>query len=173
MNVLLRCNNSNAPIYKYYGARGIKCLWVCYEDFKRDMEPTYQDNLTLGRIDNDGHYCKENCRWETHAEQNRNYGRNVFLTWNGKTQCVTDWAVETGINHETISRRIKKGWSAEQALSVTPLNGKAVCFNGESKTISEWAREKNVPVTALYARLDRGWSIEKTLTTPAKLKTGI
>jgi hypothetical protein len=138
------------------------------------MEPTYKPGLTIGRIDNKhGHYCKENCKWETQAEQNRNYGRNVFITWNGKTQCVADWSIETGINHETISKRIKSGWSPEEALTTPPLNGKAIQFNGETRTISEWARIKNVPVTALYARLDRGWTVEKALTTPVKTATAM
>jgi hypothetical protein len=171
--IVQRCNDANAPIYKYYGARGIRCLWSCYEDFKRDMEPTYEDNLSIGRIDNDGHYCKENCQWETRAQQARNYSRNVFLTWNGKTQCVTDWGNELGIDHKTISKRLKLGWSVNDALGTAPLNGKAIQFNGQTRTIAEWSRIVNVPVTAIYARLDRGWSVEDSLTTPVKTATAI
>lgn len=164
-----RCNDSNAPIYKYYGARGIRCLWTCYEDFKRDMEPTYSDNLSIGRIDNNGHYCKENCQWETRAQQARNYSRNVFLEWNGKRQVAEDWGKEVGIDPKTIRRRISLGWSAQEALATPVLNGKAVQFNGETKTIAGWSRITNIPATAIYARLDKGWSVEKALTTPVKL----
>lgn len=124
MNILIRCNDSNAPIYKYYGARGIRCLWVCYEDFKKDMGPTYGDGLSIGRIDNDGHYCKQNCEWQTRAQQARNYRRNVMLTHNGKTQCVSDWEAELGFKRGTVQQRIHLGWGHIEALT-TPVQGRA------------------------------------------------
>src|SRR5882672_8371792 len=56
-NILQRCNNPNYPDYYLYGGRGIKCLWSCFEDFRRDMEPTYAARFTIDRWpDKNGNY---------------------------------------------------------------------------------------------------------------------
>lgn len=69
-----RCNNRNDPSYKYYGGRGITYCerWEKFENFLADMEPTWQECLSLDRIDNDGNYAPENCRWATQSEQVKN-----------------------------------------------------------------------------------------------------
>lgn len=120
--MLQRCHDPKNISYKYYGAKGVRVLWASYEDFKRDMGPAYQDNLTIGRKDSNGHYCKENCRWETPAQQNRNYSRNVKLTFGGRTMVLIDWAHEFCIKRQTLEARIKAGWSIEKALTL-PVKG--------------------------------------------------
>ena len=119
-----RCNTPTNYHYKWYGARGIK---VCkewndsFQNFKAwALENGYQEDLLLDRIDNDGDYTPENCRWATMAEQCRNRRTNVNLTYNGKTMCLCDWSKETGIAESTISNRINHGWSIEKALT-TPV----------------------------------------------------
>lgn len=75
-----RCKNPSQYNYRYYGGRGIKNLWKSYRDFKNDMYLLYIEHLnvhgkkqtTLDRIDVNGHYCKENCRWATWSEQGKN-----------------------------------------------------------------------------------------------------
>lgn len=62
-----RCDNKENKYYDYYGGRGISYCekWKTFEGFWEDMKDTYSDDLTLNRRDNDGHYCKENCEWDT------------------------------------------------------------------------------------------------------------
>jgi hypothetical protein len=73
-NMMNRCNNKNNPTYKYYGERGITVCdrWIDAKNFIEDMYPTYIEGLTIDRIDNNGGYSKNNCRWTTKKIQTRN-----------------------------------------------------------------------------------------------------
>lgn len=132
-----RCNNKNNKSYKWYGGRGIK---VCdewdksYEPFRNwAIENGYDPekpsaSCSLDRINNDGDYTPDNCRFVSTKVQHRNTSRNIFMTYNGKTQTVMDWAAETGINYGTLRNRVMSGWSTEDALK-TP--------SGERRKIKE------------------------------------
>jgi hypothetical protein len=72
-----RCNNPKNSSFANYGGRGILFLWNSFEDFMKDMLPTYFDGATIDRIDVNGNYCKENCKWSTITEQARNTRRNI------------------------------------------------------------------------------------------------
>lgn len=82
-----RCQNKNQKDYHYYGGRGIKCEWKTYQDFKNDMYESYlehkkiygKNNTSLDRIDNNGNYCKENCRWATLKEQYKNKRNTISI----------------------------------------------------------------------------------------------
>ena len=124
-NIRNRCNNSNTPDYRLYGERGIKILWKDYLEFKKDMYESYlehvekygENNTSIDRIDNEGNYCKENCRFATQIEQGNNRRDNIFLTHNNKTQTISQWAREINIKQRTLYKRISKGWSIEEALT--------------------------------------------------------
>lgn len=121
-----RCNNPRSAHYGNYGGRGIRVCdeWKSYEKFKDWSENSgYRDDLQIDRIDNDGNYCPENCRWASPVEQARNKRNNHVLTVNGKSGTVAEWAEITGIKRETISRRIKNGKSAYEAVSIIPKIG--------------------------------------------------
>ena len=83
-----RCNNPNTNCYHSYGGRGIKYdpRWEDFLEFKADVFESYDDNLTLDRIDPNGDYCKENCKWSTKSVQSRN-----------KTKMVTNKTGVTGV----------------------------------------------------------------------------
>lgn len=116
-----RCYNPKAAFYKDYGGRGIKVCDQWMHDFPafRDwaLANGYADNLTIDRIDEEGSYCPENCRWATAKQQVNNRRITKRLTYNGKTQSLSEWADATGIAHATIEGRLKRGWSIERALT--------------------------------------------------------
>ncbi len=113
-----RCVNPNNPSYNNYGGRGISVCrrWRKFDNFLEDMG-VRPDGQQIDRIDNNGNYCKSNCRWVTSQQNNRNRRNNHIITFRGKTQCVTAWAEETGIKCGTIYYRIKHGWSIKHTLT--------------------------------------------------------
>lgn len=106
-----RCNNPNNKKYYRYGGRGITVCEQWQDDFDSfrswALSNGYEEGLTIDRVNNDDNYSPDNCRWVTRREQNRNYSRNHMITYNGKTQCISDWEAETGINRATILFRLK------------------------------------------------------------------
>jgi hypothetical protein len=77
---------------------------------------------SIDRINNDLGYNKDNCRWATRTQQQRNTSRNRMLTVNGISKTLAEWSDDTGINYHTISQRIKLGWSCHHALT-KPVRG--------------------------------------------------
>jgi hypothetical protein len=113
-----RCYNKTFKSYPHYGGRGI---FVCAEwhDFKAflfDMgEPPA--GTSIDRIDNDGPYSKENCRWATMTMQNRNKRDTRFISIDGTTMCLKDWALSVGLKYATVRSRLEAGWPPERALT--------------------------------------------------------
>jgi hypothetical protein len=112
-----RCSNSNRKDWHCYGGKGIMVCasWQRYENFLADMgcAPT---GLTLDRIDSNGNYCKDNCRWATRKEQSRNTSRIVWITHAGVTHSVGDWWAITGVKFSAYYGRLRRGWTREEAL---------------------------------------------------------
>lgn len=118
-----RCLNPASKQYGRYGGRGIKIdpSWVSdVARFVEDMGQPPGEGFSLDRIDNDSDYCKENCRWATVMEQNRNRSVCRHLTFNGISKTVQEWADEYGVKYTTLMRRVFEwGWSAEKALTTS------------------------------------------------------
>lgn len=117
--MLQRCGNPKKQNYARYGGRGITVCerWRSFEAFEADMSPRPLGG-TLDRVDNDGDYSPENCRWATMREQSRNKRTNRVLTLDGRSQTVADWAEEVGIPSSIIRQRIdRSGWSVRDALT--------------------------------------------------------
>jgi hypothetical protein len=115
-----RCLNANDQDYSNYGGRGISICqrWLDgFENFLADMGPRPSPKHSLDRIDNDGPYSPENCRWATQCEQMRNTRRTRLLTHDGLTLPLTDWAVRLGIHKASLRERLMRGWPIDLALS--------------------------------------------------------
>lgn len=112
-----RCNNPKNKAFPHYGGRGIKVCerWNDYEAFKSDMGDR-PAGMSINRINNDGDYCPENCKWATTAEQANNKRSNRLLTYEGKTQTVMQWARELSINHDAVYGRLRNGATDAEAL---------------------------------------------------------
>lgn len=115
-----RCNNPNAPNYEWYGGRGIKVCekWGDFRAFLMDMGFKPAAHYSIGRIDNDGHYCPENCRWETPKQQSRNQKTNVLVNFDGQSMCLQDACDRAGILRNVVEARLRRGWTTDRALSV-------------------------------------------------------
>ena len=109
--MLDRCNNSNTKHYNLYGGRGISVCkeWETFINFYNDMKPTYDDSLSIDRIDGNGNYELNNCRWANLDVQNNNRRSNIFITINGETKTIKHWADSSGVKYETIRSRMKIG----------------------------------------------------------------
>ncbi len=118
-----RCGNENDHAFKYYGGRGVAVCgeWGKFEAF-RDwaLASGYRRGLTIDRINNEGNYEPDNCRWATRKQQNRNARSNVHVTINGVTKLLCEWAEDAGINYHTLHSRVNCGWRGERLL-VPPL----------------------------------------------------
>ena len=125
-----RCENQKNVSYPKYGGDGVVVCerWKVYENFYSDMGDAPSIKHTIDRIDGTKGYEPSNCRWATYGEQNRNISRNVWVEIDGVNKVLHDWCKELGINHKTVTSRIRNGWSAESALT-TPLNPVGVNFN--------------------------------------------
>lgn len=120
-----RCSCEYSKVYRHYGGRGIH---VCPEwnDFSVFREWAYANGYdpnakrgksTIDRIDVDGNYEPGNCRFVDMAVQARNTRRSWMVEYDGRIQCISDWARELGIKRATLRYRLKNGWSIERAFA--------------------------------------------------------
>lgn len=120
-----RCLNPNNRHYSYYGGRGITVCEDWIDSFQMfydwSMERGYKESLTIERIDNDGNYEPQNCKWATMAEQSLNKTSNKLLIYKGVSKPLTLWCRTLDLNYDTVRERIRRGWSHEKALT-TPID---------------------------------------------------
>lgn len=125
-NMKQRCKNQNNHNFERYGGRGITFCkeWENYKNFKKWSEENgYEENLFLDRINNDGDYCPENCRWVDSDIQMNNTRRNVFVEYKGEKFTLAQLAKKYNLKYSTLQTRIKKlGYSIEKAVE-TPMSG--------------------------------------------------
>ena len=125
-NMKSRCLNPGNKEFHRYGGRGIRICDEWLSDFQGFYdwsiangydESAPRGQCTIDRIDNDGMYCPENCRWTTAKVQANNTSRTRIIEFDGEKHSVSEWARIFGMNQSTLSMRINKyGWSIEDAL---------------------------------------------------------
>lgn len=123
-----RCSNPKSQHYAEYGARGIRVCAEWENDFSvfRDWATSngYVEGLTIDRIDNNGNYEPNNCRWVDRYVQCNNQRTTVHIEYNGETHTLHEWAKIIGINPTTLYHRIyKRNWSVDRAFTeIVSLN---------------------------------------------------
>lgn len=121
--MLGRCYRKSHRRYRDWGGRGIT---VCdrwresFPAFLADMGEAPSPGHTLERKDNDGPYSPDNCRWALHGEQAGNTRKNRRLTFRGRTQTLSAWAREVGVEPNVLQTRLRRGWTVEQAIGIPP-----------------------------------------------------
>lgn len=118
-NMVQRCTNPASRGYPNYGGRGIgfHSSWRDFSKFLADMGEC-PPGMLLERKNNNKSYCRTNCKWATRKEQNRNKRSNHRITFQGVTLTAAGWQEKTGISASAIIRRIRRGWTAEEALTL-------------------------------------------------------
>lgn len=120
-NAIYRCTTPTCPGYADYGERGIKVCerWQDFENFLADMGPC-PPRFTLDRIDNDGDYTPENCRWATRKQQANNRRTSQWFTYKGEKRTAAEWCKRLKMNKATFWSRVRDGWSIERIVE-TPI----------------------------------------------------
>lgn len=134
-----RCANPASRHYANYGGRGIYVCaqWESFATFFADMGPRPSSKHSIDRIDNDGPYAPENCRWATRNEQGNNKRNNRRVTIGADEKTTTQWAELSGVPRRTISDRLDSGWEPQDAVYKT---ARRMPIDGEFVELDEWER---------------------------------
>ena len=144
-----RCSNPNDPSYKNYGGRGITVCpqWTGesavpgakksiggFKQFISDMGPRPEGH-SLDRIDNDGNYTPDNCKWSTQKEQASNRRDNVWVTLDGETKLFTHWCTQAGLDPRYMAEKMRGTTRTHEYI----LNRYWIKVGDTRKRFHEWA----------------------------------
>ena len=123
-NMLYRCNTESSALYNAYGGRGIRVSesWHTFEGFISDMGEKPSPEYSIDRVDVNGDYCKENCRWATKKQQSRNRTNSQYIYIEGEKMQVNDYCEMYNVSVQATKSRIRRKWSNERIIS-TPTRG--------------------------------------------------
>lgn len=156
-----RCTNSKTAGFEHYGGRGIK---VCdrwshsFAAFLEDMGRKPASNYTLDRIDVNGHYEPDNCRWATQKVQCRNKRATIAVAINGQSMPLASLIDEYGIAPQTVRNRLRRSEATETLFRAAE---QLHVIGGESKRIDQWAAHFGLQPGTVYMRRRRGWPPEQ------------
>lgn len=163
-DMLGRCRNPNDTSYKYYGGRGITVCerWHKFENFYADMGDR-PPGMTIDRIRVNEGYSPDNCKWATRKEQMLNRRNNHFVTVNGVTKTISQWAEISGLAITTIYGRFLEGWTEEDAVTKPTRELGTLTFNGETLSWIEWDDRLGFKHGIVRKRIKKGWPVEQIL----------
>lgn len=154
-----RCSCPSDSVFRFYGGRGIR---VCdrwsrsFVSFLEDMGPRPSTKHTIDRIDPSGNYEPRNCRWLLGAKQNRNRRDTVYLTIQGETKPLAEWAEQFGIPASRIHKRLAAGFDHEHALFRKRDPTYKVTIDGKTRTVSGWAKSLGYAGETLLKKIRKG-----------------
>lgn len=143
-----RCSNPKNPGYKNWGGRGIKVCdrWLnSFENFHADMGDK-PEGMSIERINNDGDYCPENCKWVSHKENCRNTRKCRFVEYNGEKKSLGEWCEILGISRAAVNHRVKLNLTPSELFQKGPRHNPSndpkrfLTFQGKTLSVTEWAK---------------------------------
>lgn len=165
-----RCYKATSRDYPRYGARGIKIEFISFETFVDwAINNGYADDLTIDRINNNGNYSPENCRWVNAKVQANNRRTNDRITFNGETHTLSEWAEIYGLKPDSLYKRLcLYGYSFSEAISMPcEKRERQITYKGKTQNLSKWAEELRIPYNTLRSRLNNlHWTVAKAFETP-------
>ena len=147
--MIARCENPNHNRYHRYGGRGIKVCeeWHDFPEFSRwAVRSGYKKTYQIDRINSDGDYEPDNCRWTTGRVNNNNRTNNRIVVYQGVSKTLSDWADDPRchVQYKVLWERLQDGWDFDKAL-MAPLRRKGgyrvIEAFGESKSLTEWLED--------------------------------
>jgi lambda repressor-like predicted transcriptional regulator len=167
-----RCLNINNARYQSYGGRGIEVCerWLDFENFIADMGRRPSSAYSIERINNNGNYCKDNCKWILKTDQTKNTRANIKLNYKNEILNLADLSRQTGIERNTLKGRIiNKGWSIEKAIETPVVNEnvekrKLVYYEGRKYTFNELQKISGINRKTIKSRLEIGMSLDDAMT---------
>jgi len=165
INVKWRCKHD-----KNYHGINLYTGWNDYNNFKNwSLANGYKNNLEIDRIDFNGDYCPDNCRWVEERIQQNNKSNNIYITIDNVIHTLTEWARIYGRNERTVRTRIRRGWKAEDAIKTNPDKTKGQTqitmfnVNGISKSLYDWCEIYRISITTVKKRMKKGMSLLEAL----------
>jgi len=168
-----RCNNPNQKKYKNYGARGI-CLCDDWQNnfksfFDWAISNGYKHGLTIDRINVNGNYEPNNCRWVTQKVQQNNRSNNHLIkSSNGTVKTLAEWSEQAKVTEVALAKRIKSGMSLEEAITKGDSHPIMITINGETHNMKEWGIIKGYRRGLIPSRIERGWEPARAVITPPR-----
>ena len=176
-SMLRRCNDPKNRMFHRYGGRGITVCerWLGPQgaaNFLADMGEKPSPRHTIERINNDGPYSPENCRWATMAEQSENRATTRLIAVGEALMSQAAWDRTLGNGLNIVGDRIRRGWSAEEAVTTPKARHKHdITHDGKTMSAHAWEVELGFGHGTIAYRVKKlGWSIQKALTTPSRKK---
>ena len=160
-----RCYRKKDKYYKDYGGRGIR---VCEEWIKSSkpfiawsMANGWRKDLKIDRIDVNGDYSPENCRYVTNKVNCRNKRNTIYVTYNGETKSLKEWAEEKDLGYPVLRKRLSLGCPIENLFDEYKRKQFLYEFNGVKKKLHQWAKYYGISRDRVNDRYWRGYRGEE------------